>query len=84
MFGSTAVEFSDYEAIVIFDEAKETSGYTIEIKSITKVNSQLIIKVQKESPAPDTEVAIRVSQPYHGIVLRKTGLPVIVEEIASE
>jgi len=82
MFGPVSMEFDDTEVIVVFDNAKETTGYSIEIKSIVKVNGKLIVKVQKESPTSDEEIAVRLTQPYHGVTLRRTDLPVVVEEIA--
>lgn len=66
-----------YEVFAVLDEPKESTGYSIEIKSIFKIDGKLIVTVERHNPELGKEVSKRVSQAYHLVKLKKTGLPVV-------
>lgn len=66
-----------YEVFAVLDEPKESTGYSIEIKSIFKIDGKLIVTVERHNPELGKEVTKRVSQAYHLVKLKKTGLPVV-------
>lgn len=66
-----------YEFFAVCDSVKETTGYGIEIKSISKAEGKLIVTVQRRNPELGENIFNKVSQPYHLVKLRKTGLPVV-------
>lgn len=69
--------YNVYEMFAVLDDVKETTGYSIEIKSISKVDGKLIVTVQRYNPELGENIFNKVSQPYHIVKLRKTGLPVV-------
>jgi len=71
-----AVDFSLHEVIVVFDDYRDNGGYSIEIKSITKMDSKLTVKLEKTGEG----VTALGTQPYHAVRIQKTGFPVVFEE----
>lgn len=73
--GNALVDFSMHEVIAVVDEVHQSSGYSIEITSITKLDNKLTVQLKKtvadgSVPAPDT-------QPLHVVRINKMGLPIV-------
>lgn len=74
------VNFETHEVIVVFDEPRESTGYSIEVKSIVKKDGKLIVEVQKYSPELGEEVFKIPRQPYHIVMLERTGFSATFKE----
>lgn len=80
LFSGVNVDFAVNEVIVVFDEYKYSSGFEIEIKSITSIDGKLNVEIQKSGTEDEGPVFATDTQPFHAVKLQKTGLPVVFEE----
>ncbi|MNK16430.1 hypothetical protein D3C87_345940 [compost metagenome] len=68
------VDFSVHEVIAVVDKVYPSSGHSIEITSIKKVDNKLTVEIKKT----ETDSGLTVmTQPFHVVRIDKTGLPVV-------
>jgi len=80
LLNGVTVDFAVNEVIVIFDEYRNSSGFLIAVKSISKSDNKLTVEVQA-SKGSDNVMTVN-TQPFHAVRLQKTGLPVVFKENA--
>lgn len=75
-FSETDIDFSEYMVIAVFDEIRESGGYSMEL-NITSTPENIIVNVIDITPeGNDTTVII---QPYHIVKISTSDLPIIFE-----
>lgn len=71
------IDFSIHEVIAVVDQQYPSSGFAIEITSITKIDNKVTVKMEKsESDGP---VMAEPTQPLHVVRIQKQGMPVVFE-----
>jgi len=80
ILNGVTVDFAVNEVIVVFDDYKASSGFTIEIKSISQSDSKLTVEIAKTSVEEGEPVFATDTQPFHAVRLQKKGLPVVFNE----
>lgn len=75
-FAETDIDFSEYIVIAVFDEIRESGGYSLEL-NITSNSENIIVNVIDITPeGNNTTVMI---QPYHIVKISTSELPIIFE-----
>ncbi|WP_221892414.1 protease complex subunit PrcB family protein [Winogradskyella flava] len=72
-FTETAIDFSKYTVIAVFDEVKTSGGYSVEL-DIASHSDKTVIKVTQNSP--DGMATAVMTQPYYIAKVSKTNLPI--------
>ena len=73
------VDFETTTVIFISCGVMPSGGYEVEIERIVAVDDGLEVEVVISEPPEDTAVTMALTQPYHGVALNKTALPVRFE-----
>ena len=76
---SVPIDFSLYEVIAVVDVRYATSGYAIEITSISKIDNTITVKFKKIAPSEDEGLPAVFTQPLHVVRIQKQGMPVVFE-----
>lgn len=75
-FSETNIDFSEYKIIAVFDEIKNSGGYSLELD--VTLNSEAII-VSITDIVPEGNVTTIITQPFHIIKITKSNLPILFE-----
>lgn len=75
-FSETDINFSEYNVIAVFDELRESGGYSLDLK--INSNSENII-VQVIDLIPEGNNITMMTQPYYIVKIPKSELPIIFE-----
>lgn len=70
------VDFETTTLIFVSSGVMPSGGYEVEIERIVAVDDGLEVEVVISEPPEDAAVTAALTQPYHGVVLNKTALPV--------
>lgn len=73
--GTKIIDFNSYIVIAIIDEVRRYTGDTIDITKITKVENDLIVKVERLNIG----IAAAISRPYHIVRIPKTNKSIIFD-----
>lgn len=75
------VDFSTEMAIFIFSGQKTSLGYSLDVEQVWKEDGKLVVGIRESMPGPNDIVAAVMTNPYIGIKLEKSDLPVWVKFI---
>ncbi|MTH18001.1 protease complex subunit PrcB family protein [Flavobacterium sp. LC2016-01] len=70
----TNVDFSKYQVIAVFDEVRNSGGYSIDITKITQSNNEITVKVEQLKKGNLTSV---ITQPFHIVKIAKSNKTVV-------
>lgn len=73
------VDFETTTLIFVSSGVMPSGGYKVEIERIVAVDGGLEVHVLMLEPPEDAAVTAALTQPYHGVVLNRTALPVSFE-----
>ncbi|MEN2414689.1 protease complex subunit PrcB family protein [Flavobacterium mesophilum] len=68
------VDFTKQQVIAVFDQVRNSGGYSIDITNITQNNTELIVKIEQLKKGDLTTV---MSQPFHIVKIAKTNKTVV-------
>lgn len=69
----------DKTYLIVTRGAKPTGGYAVSIKEVVEKETEVVVKVQYQDPAPDAVVTQAISYPYVVAMIEKTTKPVRFE-----
>lgn len=68
------IDFTKQQVIAVFDQVRNTGGYSIDITQITENGTEMTVKVEQLKKGDDTTV---MSQPFHIVKIAKTNKTVV-------
>ncbi|TVZ25129.1 protease stability complex PrcB-like protein [Gillisia sp. Hel_I_86] len=77
-FSETAIDFSKFNIIAIFEEVKNSGEFHLSIDEIIKKPNNVFVKIKLESPSGPNVIDI-ITQPYYIAKIPKSDLPVIFQ-----
>jgi hypothetical protein len=67
-----AIDFSKEMIVVCIDKVRNSGGFSVEIKEVSKERDTLVIKVRRKGPKPMSMATTVIKQPYHIVKINKT------------
>jgi len=74
-----SIDFETTTVLFVSSGVMPSGGYDVEIERIVAVEGGLEVHVLMLKPPEDATVTAALTQPYHGVALTKTGLPIRFE-----
>ena len=71
-----SIDFETTTIIFVSSGVMPSGGYDVTIESIAIVDDGLEVHVLIREPPKDSDVTMALTQPYHGVAMSKTDLPV--------
>ncbi|WPO79956.1 protease complex subunit PrcB family protein [Flavobacterium sp. KACC 22761] len=68
------VDFTKQQVIAVFDQVRNSGGYSIDITKITQSNNLITVKVEQLKKGDLTSV---ITQPFHIVKMAKSSKPVV-------
>lgn len=75
-FSETDIDFSKYTVLAVFDEVKNSGGYSLNLV-IQETKDKILVEVLRKSP--DGIATSVMTQPYYIVKVPKSELPIVFE-----
>lgn len=73
-FSETDIDFSKYTVVAVFDDIRESGGYSLSL-AIQETTDKVLVEVLRKTP--DGIATSVITQPYYIVKLPKRNLPII-------
>ncbi len=67
------IDYKVYFVLVVFQGRKPTTGYSIQVDQLTRLEDTVNIKARFSEPKPNEEKSPEVTSPYHLVRVQKVG-----------